>query len=67
MSGLHRVSSAVVGWLGRLLGQRRVKDAPKVVPLTMHDVAEQRRAVYGDTDRTPCSCPVCRRARNEAA
>jgi len=67
MTLFHWVPKMLTGWLDWLERKVRRQPTATVVPLTMHDVAARRRAMFGDTDRTPCDCPVCRRARDNAA
>lgn len=48
------------------LARRMFSFAPRthLVPLTFKDVQRRRQQIHGDsTDRTPCGCAGCRRAR----
>ncbi len=55
-------------WTGKLWSATRKRipfvNRARVVPMTFADTQKKQRDLFG-TDRTPCTCAICRRARAE--
>ncbi len=56
------LARSLLGKLPRLSRRLLVWGRPKVLPLTFSELNRRRHELYG-TERTPCQCPQCRRAR----